>query len=205
MPRDKSLSHEKVINALKDEFLEKGFEGASIRSIGARAGMTSAGLYRHFSDKEEMFDALVEPLVSDIRRWTRKHVSRKNRLLENLKEDDELFGETFIDLVRDVIIPKKDEFRLLMTCSAGTKYENFIHDFVVDNQKAFLDAVRCMKKKGYPVIEISEEELHMLLSAYTTACFESIIHNDDEAKIEKHLDTIQDFFMPGWMKIMGVS
>ena len=145
MPRDKSLSHEKVINALKDEFLE------------------------------------------------------------NLNEDDELFGETLIDLVRDVILPKKDEFRLLMTCSGGTKYENFIHDFVVDNQKPFLEAVMYMKKKGYPAIEISEEELHMLLSAYTTACFESIIHNDDDAKIDKYLNTIQEFFMPGWMKIMGVS
>ena len=92
-----------------------------------------------------------------------------------------------------------------MTCSGGTKYENFIHDFVVDNQKPFLEAVMYMKKKGYPAIEISEEELHMLLSAYTTACFESIIHNDDDAKIDKYLNTIQEFFMPGWMKIMGVS
>ena len=63
MPRDKTLSHEKVKKAIKEEFLEKGFEGASIRSIGARAGMTSAGLYRHYSDKEAMFNAMVEPLI----------------------------------------------------------------------------------------------------------------------------------------------
>ena len=42
MPRDKSLSHEKVKRAIKEEFLEKGYEDASIRSIGTRAGMTSA-------------------------------------------------------------------------------------------------------------------------------------------------------------------
>ena len=40
MPRDKTLSHEKVKKAIKEEFLEKGYEDASIRSIGARAGMT---------------------------------------------------------------------------------------------------------------------------------------------------------------------
>ena len=62
MPRDKSVSHEKVKIAIREEFLEKGYEGASVRSIGLRAGMTSAGLYRHYADKEAMFDSLVEPL-----------------------------------------------------------------------------------------------------------------------------------------------
>ena len=52
MPRDKTESHIKVNIAIREEFMEKGFEGASIRSIGARAGMTSAGLYRHYPDKE---------------------------------------------------------------------------------------------------------------------------------------------------------
>jgi len=67
MPRDKSLSHEKVKKAIREEFLEKGYEAASIRSIGARAGMTSAGLYRHYADKEAMYAAVVEPLVAEIK------------------------------------------------------------------------------------------------------------------------------------------
>lgn len=62
MPRDKALSHINVNRAIKEEFPEKGFEAASIRSIGVRAGMTSAGLYRNYADKEAMFNAMVEPL-----------------------------------------------------------------------------------------------------------------------------------------------
>ena len=69
MPRDKSLSHIRVNKAIMEEFLEKGYEGASIRSIGARAGMTSAGLYRHYADKEAMFEAMVQPLVDEMKRW----------------------------------------------------------------------------------------------------------------------------------------
>ena len=76
MPRDKTLSHEKVKKAIKEEFLEKGFEDASIRSIGARAGMTSAGLYRHYADKEAMFNAMVEPLIESIKNWAKKHTDR---------------------------------------------------------------------------------------------------------------------------------
>lgn len=204
MPRDKTLSHEKVKKAIRDEFLEKGYEDASIRSIGARAGMTSAGLYRHYDDKEAMFNAMVEPLVESIKAWTDRHTGRKYDLLDSGTPKEELFGETFIDLIREVILPRRDEFILLMTRSRGTKYENFVHDYVESNQKEFLEAIRFLKDKGYPVIDISEEELHMLLSAYLTACFEPIIHDFDNDKIDSFLNTVQEFFMPGWLRIMGI-
>ena len=205
MPRDKSLSHEKVKKAIRDEFLEKGYEEASIRSIGARAGMTSAGLYRHYADKEAMFNAMVEPLIASVKAWTQRHTEKKYDLVDGGKPKDELFGETFIDLIREVILPRRDEFVLLMTRSHGTKYENFIHDYVEENQKEFLGAIRYLKDKGYPVIDIGEEELHMLLSAYLTACFEPIIHGFDDAKIDSYLNTVQKFFMPGWLRIMGIK
>ncbi|MCR5323127.1 MAG: TetR/AcrR family transcriptional regulator [Lachnospiraceae bacterium] len=205
MPRDKSLSHEKVKKAIKEEFLEKGFEDASIRSIGARAGMTSAGLYRHYADKEAMFNSMVEPLIESIKDWTERHTDRKYSLVDDGVTKEELFGETFIDMIKEVILPRKDEFILLMSRSSGTKYENFIHDYVEENQKKFTEAIRYLKEKGYPTVELSEEELHMLLSAYLTACFEPIIHDYDNVKIEKYLNTVQKFFMPGWLKIMGVK
>ncbi len=205
MPRDKSLSHIKVNKAIKEEFLEKGYEEASIRSIGARAGMTSAGLYRHYADKEAMFNAMVEPLIEEIKAWTARHTTKKYLLLEKKPDKKELFGETYVDLIRDVILPRRDEFKLLMTCSRGTRYENFIHDYAEDNQKEFLQAIKIMKEKGCPVMDIDEEELHMLLSAYLTACFEPIIHDYDEAKLDKYLNTIHEFFMPGWQRIMGLK
>lgn len=203
MPRDKTLSHIKVNKAIKEEFLEKGFKAASIRSIGARAGMTSAGLYRHYADKEAMFDAMVEPLVEEIKAWTVRHTEGKQRLVEAQAKKSDIFGESFVDMVREVILPRRDEFRLLMTCSAGTKYENFIHEYALENQKQLLEAIRYFRKKGYPAYDIDEEELHMLLSAYLTACFEPIVHDCDEAMIDRYLSTIQEFFMPGWLKIMG--
>jgi AcrR family transcriptional regulator len=205
MPRDKSLSHVKVNKAIKEEFLEKGFKDASIRSIGARAGMTSAGLYRHYTNKEDMFNAMVEPLIEDIKIWTKRHTSMKYSLVDGGVPEDELFGETFIDMIKEVILPRRDEFILLMSRSGGTKYEHFIHDYVEGTQKEFLDAIRYLKDKGYPVKELSEEELHMLLSAYLTACFEPIIHDFDDKKVEKYLNTVQEFFMPGWLRIMGVK
>ncbi|MCR4695926.1 MAG: TetR/AcrR family transcriptional regulator [Lachnospiraceae bacterium] len=205
MPRDKSLSHIRVNKAIMEEFLEKGYEAASIRSIGARAGMTSAGLYRHYADKEAMFEGMVSPLVDEMKSWLKNHTSKKYDLVDSNPTGEQLFGESFIDLIRNVILPRRQEFILLMTCSAGTKYENFIHDLTNENQKEFLDALKFLKKKGYKVKTVSEEELHFLLSAYLTACFEPIIHDYNEKQIDKYLNLIQEFFMPGWLRIMGIE
>lgn len=205
MPRDKSLSHIRVNRAIREEFLEKGYEGASMRSIGARAGMTSAGLYRHYPDKAAMFESVVKPLIDDVTSWTERHIERKYEMADGTVNADALFGETFVDLMKEVIIPKKDEFKILMNCSSGTKYENFIHDYVLENQAALMDAMKHLRSMGYKVREISEEELHMLLSAYLTACFEPLIHDYDEDRLDGYLNLVQEFFMPGWYKMMGMS
>ena len=75
MPRDKSLSHEKIIRAAMDEFSEFGYDKASMRRIGQRCGLTAAALYRHFDSKESMFEALVEPAVTDMKKWLESHVA----------------------------------------------------------------------------------------------------------------------------------
>lgn len=205
MPKDKSVSHVKINAAMKTEFIEKGYAGASIRSIGQRAGMTSAALYKHYSSKEEMFCATVEPLITALHERMEQHTRRKYLLCEKGEGVDSLFGETFTDIVREVILPNRDEFMLLMNCSQGTKYENFLHDYAEENGQALAEAIRFMKEQGYPAQILEKEELHMLLSAYLTAVFEPIIHGLEDERIEKYLTRVNDFFMPGWKNILGVS
>ena len=83
MPRDKAQSHARVLEAAKTEFLEKGFEKASIRDIGKRAGMTSAGLYRHCKDKEDLFRQVIEPLLQEMTAMMKEHRNNANKAVES--------------------------------------------------------------------------------------------------------------------------
>ncbi len=204
MPRDKTLSHERVKAAIREEFLEKGYEGASVRSIGARAGMSSAGLYRHYPDKASMFDAVIEPLTKSVESWLERHKQESLKSMDRQLSGD-ILGETLIDLIKDVILPRREEFKLLISCSAGSRYENYINDFVLQNQKDMMLTFERLRAEGYKVRDITEEELHILLSAYLTACFEPIIHGHDDEEVLRQLDTIRDFFLPGWQKNMGFT
>ena len=202
MPKDKTESHNRVVLAAMQEFMEKGFQNASTRSIAARAGMTSGGLYRHFKDKEDMFAALVEPAVKEFNLWMESHIRRGYG--GALSGDFEaMWKDNEVDMIREVVYPNLDAFRLILCCSQGTKYENFINDLVAEHQKIMMDVFDRLRAQGVPVKDVSEEELHILMSAYTTAMFEPVAHDYPLEKAMHYLKTIEDFFIPGWHDLMG--
>ncbi len=51
-PKEERITE--IIAAAVEEFVEKGYEGASMNSIAGRAGLSKGGLYHHFRSKEEI-------------------------------------------------------------------------------------------------------------------------------------------------------
>lgn len=188
----------------KAEFLEQGFEKASIRSIAARAGMTSAGLYRHFTDKEDMFAALVEPTLKIC---LDRFAVEKARDYELLEQDriDEMWGKapTIMALI-DLIYANFDAFKLLVCRSEGTRYADFVHEFVMMEQQETLAYMEAARKNGIPVKEVDPKELHLLMSAYSAALFEIVVHDFSKAEAEHYIQTLLTFFVPGWRAVLGL-
>jgi len=202
MPKDKTESHNRIIPAAMQEFLEKGFQNASTRSIAARAGITSGGLYRHFKDKEDMFAALVEPALDELNQWLDMHVS--NGYEGAISGDyDRMWRNSELGMMRDVVYRNIDAFRLILCCSQGTRYENFVDELVRKHQSMMLDIFDKLRAQGVPVKDVSAEELHILMSAYITALFEPVAHNYPLEKAMHHLKIVGDFFLPGWHDLLG--
>lgn len=211
MPRDKTASHEKIVAAAMHEFQKKGFEKASMKAVADAVGMTSAALYRHFANKQDMFAALVQPAVDELNVWQEKHVAFSYDAL-NL-EDSEIMREIMWDfeadcndarMVLDVMYRQSEAFRLLLCCSAGTPYENYEHDMVEQTADRMMCFLQDCKARGFPVREVQRDEMHMLVSAYCAAMVQPIEHGYDKADAERYLKTIVDFFTPGWRMITGL-
>ena len=201
MPRDKTANHIKLMAAARAEFLEVGFEKASMRSIGERCGLTAAGLYRHCRGKEDLFDQLVSPAVERLNVWTQEHVDRYVKTVESSREP--LWRDSWIDMMREIVYPNMEDYTLLVARSQGTKYEHFLHDLTETGQAQFLSFFPMLRERGYPVWDISPAALHLLLSAYSTALFEPVIHSYPLEDAIRCLDTVEAFFLPGWKKLMG--
>ena len=201
MPRDKTANHVKILAAARDEFMEYGYGNASMRRIGERCGMTAAGLYRHCRDKEDLFREVVTPSVKRIDDWQKAHIGRSIKALES--DEVDLFKDSEIDMMRDIIYPNMEEYRLLLTKAQGTPYENFLHDLTEQHQKKMLEFLPLLYEKGKVPRKIDPKELHLLLSAYVTAMFEPVIHGYSQEEAYRCLDTLEAFFLPGWKQILG--
>ena len=202
MPRDKSLSHEKIIRAAMDEFSEFGYDKASMRRIGQRCGLTAAALYRHFDSKEAMFEALVEPAVTDMKKWLEAHAAAD---IKGGADPEMMWNSVEVDMMRELIYPRMDEFSMIINKAKGSKYEDFLNELVADHQARLMPHLRMLRDAGYKVRDISEDELHMLITAYCSALFEPVAHGYTLENALKYLSTVEEFFMPGWKNLMGFS
>jgi AcrR family transcriptional regulator len=204
MPKDKSDTYKKIIPAAKKEFLSKGFEKASMRTIASEAGISAAGLYRHFADKEAMFEALLEPLFQKFEVSFQKQRERDYAFLENNSLDDMWKEPADLSLFMELVYGNYEEFKLLVCCSQGTRHGDFIHDFVTMEQKETLEFLEAARSRGISVKEMVPKELHLLLSAYYTAVFEVVVHDFSKEEAKHYLDTLQMFFYPGWRAVLGL-
>ena len=202
MPRDKSLSHVKIMAAARAEFLEMGYEKASMRNIGDRCQMTAAGIYRHCKDKADLFDQLVSPAVENLNAWAQAHMMRYE---EPVKKGKKLvWQDSNIDMMRELVYPRMEDYHLLVAKSKGSKYENFLHDLTEAAQNKMLAYLGELRDAGYKVPEIPPRQVHLLLTAYVTALFEPVVHNYSCEEASEALVTLEKFFLPGWKLLMGI-
>ena len=202
MPRDKTATHVKVMAAAREEFLEFGYEKASMRSIADRCGMTAAGIYRHCRDKEDLFDQIVSPAVDRLNAWTEDHVQRYSRTIQ--ADETARWQNSWVDMMREVVYPHMEEYHLLLAKAQGSKYGNFLHDMTERSQEQFWNYLPLIRSRGYPAWDISRKQMHLLFSAYMTALFEPVIHNYTQDEALACLDTVEAFFLPGWKQLIGL-
>lgn len=197
MVRDKELHHSSIIEAAMAEFLEYGFKDASMRRIASVAGMSVSGLYKHFASKEEMFSALVEPTYQELLALFRQEAGDQEQFIGNGYLS---VWETSNDarLAVSYIYDHLDAFRLIICKSQGTKYESFLHDLAVLEEKMTLSFMEMLKKQGVKLSEFSEKELHLLTTTNVNAIFQTVEHDLTREEAMHYADTLDRFFAKAW-------
>ncbi len=203
MPRDKSQSHIRIIEAAKKEFMEYGFTDASLRRIANEAGIQVSGLYKHFSNKEEMFAALVDPAIDGLMTLYREIEKDYSDGLET--EDKESAWTDQKETVRamEYIYDHIDEFRLIICRSQGTRYESFIHEMAELEEEVTLHYLNERKKKGNNVKKVDRKEFHLLVTANVEALFQAVVHDFSRKEAMHYAKTLEKFYMPAWSALFG--
>lgn len=113
--------------------------------------------------------------------------------------DSEKNVVNFVDYIYDHF----DEFRLLIVCSGGSSYENYLDelvDIVVESM------MQLMGEMEHRIMihgkEVTPELVHILVSSNLYGYFEPITHgmNREDARI--YVEQLKYFFDIGWDKIL---
>jgi len=91
-----------IVDAARDVFVESGLNGARLRDIAERVGITEAYLYRHFDSKADLYEAAV---LEPIRRAVEGFTERVEALVGNPAVQGcppEQTAPTGLDVVRRV-------------------------------------------------------------------------------------------------------
>ena len=101
------ITQKKILDAATQVFSEKGFYGARVDEIAARAGVNKAMLYYYFKNKEKLFEELIK-------RYREESAEITGNLLKNTDWNDEGQADKFYEELFDYMEEKKDILRIII-------------------------------------------------------------------------------------------
>lgn len=176
-----------------------------MRRIAENSGVTAGALYKHFNNKEDMFSALVEPTISELMAKYREFCEQGYEVMK-CGDVQRLWNESESETkwLMSFIYDRFEAFKLLVCRSHGTRFENFVHDMSLLEERSTLDYFERMKQYDMTVNELSKKEFHMLVTANVSALFEAVIRDFSREEAMHYAETLDAFFSAGWKKILGV-
>ena len=81
----KARSRQSLLEAAKRLFMERGYEGATVRDIAAAAGLSTGAVFASFSDKSDLFNEVLLADLEEQVRLMRDAVAAPGPVAERLK------------------------------------------------------------------------------------------------------------------------
>ena len=195
---------ERILQCAKAEFLDKGYTEASLRMIASAAETSTNSIYVRFGDKEGLFFAIVEPVLS----WMterflkiQEEFTRMDREAQDAHMSEYADGGT-LALV-DYMYDHLDEFRLLLDASYGTRFHNFVDELVrieVEYTYKYMEAI------GYSARmegALTEQLLHIVTTSRFESIFEVIRHGMSRAEAKEYIELLSRYHRTGFFAIFG--
>ena len=201
---EKLTTLERIHQAAKAEFLEKGYKGASLRNIVKSVGMTTGAFYGYYKSKEELFEALVGEHYQYILTCFKKAQRQFAEVPHEQQPEvmSEISGLCMYDMLH-YAYAHLEECKLILCCSEGTKFSGLIDEMVEIEMAATHAYQQVLRELGRPSPKIDPTLEHILITGMFHTFFELVIHEMPLRDAENYIREMRAFYTAGWMKIMG--
>ena len=204
MEEKSNATLEKIHEAAMAEFLDKGFQGASLRQIVKNAGVTTGAFYGYFSSKEALFASIVEPHAAALMgRFMEAQTSFAELPEEQQPSHMGVESRTYLDWMVDYICDHREPVKLLLCKAEGTSYEHFVHNMVEVEVEYTLRYMDVLRRLGREVPELSQSLCHIIASGMFNGLFEIVVHDMPKEQALRDVEQFRTFYTGGWLKLMG--
>ena len=206
MEEKSNATLEKIHKAAMAEFLDKGFQGASLWQIVKNAGVTTGAFYGYFSSKEALFASIVEPHAAALMgRFMEAQTSFSELPEQEQPEHMGLESSQCVNWMVDYICDHREPVKLLLCKAEGTSYEHFVHNMVEVEVEYTLRYMDVLRRLGREVPELSQSLCHIIASGMFNGIFEIVVHDMPKEQAMRYVDQLRDFYTAGWLKLIGQS
>ena len=191
--RDHSLD-DKITSAAMQEFMDKGYTGASLRKIAEKAGVTVGAIQIRYKSKDELFASLLKPLLDGIEALFQSikadyYTCTSTSLLENLKASMRQESAAILHL----IFEHYEEAVLLLCRSGGSSLEHFFDGIV---QSKIEESIVFFRNASFS--DIDEKLLGLLIAAQFDSYRRIVADCPDRRTAEKYMESLMTYHLGGW-------
>ena len=193
-----------ILEISKDEFLANGFKNTSMRTISKKSGIGLSNIYNYYKNKDEIYVAVLSPLLKFINNLYENHNDDKNLSLENFTSKE--YQSTSVTTMVSLVETYRNELSLLLFHSYGSSLENFRDEYSDKYTQTSIEFISKLKSK-YPEVNtnISKFFLHTLSSWMFTIIGEIVSHEElTHQEIETFMSDYISFGTAGWKEIIKV-
>lgn len=185
----------KLLKYAKEEFLEKGYENASTNMICKNAGLTTGALFNRYKNKEELFFAVVNPVIKPIQKWMQEQC--QFFFEQSADERSQLRAKPYYIYFIDYIYKHPEEFKLIIVSSNKKYYDDFLDFFVDLETKTILRYISEVGVVTHSNKKLIERIVHISMTAYFNAIFEVVKHSIPKKEALKIAENLNLFFRSG--------
>ena len=203
MQTKKSDIRKVILEVSKKEFLEHGFKDASMRTIARKAGVGLSNIYNYFKNKDEILQAVLQPLMNYLNKIKTEHNNAECISLDMFYIDE--YQRNNIQILVDMVEQFRNELNLLLFHVHGSKLENYKEELINDHTRLGLEYLQKMKEK-YPNTNsnISEFFIHNSSSWWINILSEIVMHNLTHNEVKQFISEYVKYSTAGWKKLMQI-
>lgn len=134
---------ENITKSALNEFMEKGYQGASIRGIAKQANTSVGNIYKYFKSKEDIY----ENIIGSVYHRLIDYISKFDKI--ELNEDALDVFNNLMEKIMRIFNESNKEISTLLNQSKGSKYEDCKEIFVDFITRTVTDAMEYeLSKEG---------------------------------------------------------